>query len=68
MKKEFDSEPIYNEKYVKTKIKSCQEKTTANFYVDNATKEGSQCICLPVILINFYSCYELLSSSFYKRM
>ena len=68
MKKEFDSEPICKEKYVKNKIKSYEEKTTANFYVDNVTKKGSQCICLSVILINFYSCYELLSSSFYKRM
>ena len=68
MKKEFDSEPICKEKYVKNKIKSYEEKTTANFYVDNVTKKGSQCIYLSVILINFYSCYELLSSSFYKRM
>ena len=51
MKKEFDSEPVYNEKYIKTKIKPCEEKTTANFHGDNITKGSSHCICLSVIFI-----------------
>ena len=29
--KEFNSEPVYNRKYLKTKIKSCQGKTNRNF-------------------------------------
>ena len=28
LKKEFDSEPIYNENYLKAKVKSCSEKIT----------------------------------------
>ena len=50
-KKEFDSNPVYNEKYVKTKVKSYNGKINTN--VDNKTrKEGSQCICLSVVLID----------------
>ena len=35
-KKEFDSNPVYNEKYVKTKVKSYNGKINTN--VDNKTK------------------------------
>ena len=28
LKKEFDSDPIYNENYLKAKVKSCSEKIT----------------------------------------
>ena len=52
MKKECDSEPIYNEKYLKTKIKSYERKISPNFRSNKAPKEGSQCICLSVILID----------------
>ena len=31
LKKEFDSEPVYNEKYLKAKIKSFNETTSTNF-------------------------------------
>ena len=48
--KEFDSKPVYNEKYLKTKVKSCN----ANFHNSNIPKEGSQCICLSVILIDLF--------------
>ena len=47
IKNEFDSTPAYNEKYLKTKIKS--HKSAQIFTI---TKEGSQCICLSVILID----------------
>ena len=50
IKKVFDSEPVYNEKYLK--IKSYQGKINTNFHNDKITKEGSQCICLLVILID----------------
>ena len=43
IKKGFDNEPVYKEKYLKSKIKSYEEKIP---------KEGSQCIGLLVILIN----------------
>ena len=32
IKKEFNSEPVYNEKYLGTKIKSYKEKTNTNLY------------------------------------
>ena len=49
IKKEFDSEPIYNEKYLKTKIKSDKRKKLTHTFM---LKEGSQCICLSVVLID----------------
>ena len=51
-KKGFDSEPVHNEKYLKTKIKSYEEKISTNFRKDKISKEGTQCICLSVILID----------------
>ena len=47
IKKEFDKKPVYNEKYLKAKIDS-----STNFYNNKIQKEGSQFICLSVILIN----------------
>ena len=56
VKKEFDSNPVYNEKYIKTRIKLYNGKINTNFHNNKITKEGSQCICLSVILID--SVYE----------
>ena len=50
--KEFDSDPAYNEKYLKSKIKSYNGKIHTNFHNDKIPKEGSQCICFSVILID----------------
>ena len=52
IKKEFDSERAYNEKYLKAKIKSYNGKINTNFHNNKTPKEGSQCICLSVILID----------------
>ena len=52
IKKQFDSKPVYNDKYIKTKIKSYNGKINTNFHNNNIPKEGSQCICLSVILID----------------
>ena len=52
IKKEFDSEPVYNEKYLKAKTKSYNGKINTNFHNDKIPKEGSQFICSSVILIN----------------
>ena len=52
MENEFDSEPVYNEKYLKTKIKYYERKFCANVHNDKWTKEGSKCICLSVTLID----------------
>ena len=46
IKKGFDSEHVYNEKYLKTKIKYYKRKINTNFHGDEIPKEGSQCICL----------------------
>ena len=52
MKKGFDGEPAYNEKYIKTKIKSYEGNINTDFHGDKVPKEGSQYICLSVILID----------------
>ena len=44
-------------KYLKTKIKSYEEKDSTNFDNDKIPKEGSHCIHLPVLLIG--SIFEL---------
>ena len=51
IKKGFNSEPVYNDKYLKTKKKSYKAKINTNFHDDKVPKEGSQYICLSVILI-----------------
>ena len=50
MKKLFHYEPVYNEKYLKTKIKCYEPKASTNFHNDKLTKEGPQYICLSVTL------------------
>ena len=52
LKKEFDSEPKYNEKYLKAKVKPYNGKINTNFHNNKIPKEGCQCICLSVILLN----------------
>ena len=52
LKKEFNSEPVYKEKYLKAKIKSYNGKINTNFHNNKIPKEGSQVICLSVILID----------------
>ena len=38
IKKEFNSEPVYNEKYPKAKIKSCNGKINTNFHNNKIPK------------------------------
>ena len=52
VRKECDSEPVKNEKYLKAKIKSYNAKINTNFHNNKIPKEGSQFICLLVILID----------------
>ena len=52
MKNEFDSEPVYNEKYLKPKRKSYNGKINTHCHNNKTAKEGSQLICLSVILID----------------
>ena len=46
------SEPVYDQKYLKTKVKSYEGKINTNFYDNGILKEGSYCINLSVILID----------------
>ena len=48
----FITDPVYNEKYLKNKIKSYNGKTNTNFYNNQIPKEWFQCICLSINLIN----------------
>ena len=65
IKKGFDSEPVYNEKYLKTKTKPYEGRINTNFHSDKIPKVGSQCICLSVILIDsVYRTYE----SYYSQL
>ena len=42
LKKDFDSEPVYNKKYLKAKIKSYKGKLNTVFYNNKITNEVSQ--------------------------
>ena len=52
IKKEFENEPAYSEKYLKTEIKPYQGKISTNFHSDKIQKQGSQYVCLSVIFID----------------
>ena len=57
IKRGFDNEPVYNEQYLKTKVKFYKGQINTNFHGDRIPKEGSHCVCLSVILI--YSIFEI---------
>lgn len=46
MQKEFDSKPVYDDKYTKTKIKPFNCVVDTNFHDSEATKEDMHCVCL----------------------
>ena len=52
IKKEIDSESVYNEKYLNAKIKSYNRKINTNFHNNKIAKECRQFIYLPAILID----------------
>ena len=51
IKKEFDSEPVYNKNYLKTKIKSHGDEIT-DFYDKKIPNLGSNHTCLAVITLD----------------
>ena len=61
LKKEFDSEPVYKEKYLKSKIKSFNGKINTNFYNNEITKGGSQwfrsILFLELVKMIFLKCF-----------
>ena len=54
MNKEFDSESVYgdNDKYIKTKIKSYQDKVNTNFQGKKAPKENTSYKYLSLIMLD----------------
>ena len=52
IEKRFDSDSVFNDKYLKTKINSYEGKIITKFQDDKKPKEGSQHICVMVILIH----------------
>ena len=52
MKKEFDSEPVCNKEFLKTKIKSHGDEVT-DFYFKEIPKVDSKLTCLAVISLDF---------------
>ena len=44
MKKEFNNEPVYTEKYLKSKTKFYYRKAKTNFQGSKIPKEGAHCI------------------------
>ena len=45
------SEHVYNEKILKSKIKSYEGKINIHFHNNKVPKKGPHCICLAVFLI-----------------
>ena len=52
MKKEYNSEPVFNRKCLKAEIKSYNRKINTNLHNSKIPNEGFQRICLSIILIN----------------
>ena len=52
IEKEFDGKSVYNEKYLKTEIKSYNRKISTIFHNNKIPKEFSECIFLSVPLID----------------
>ena len=50
----FDSEPVYgdNDKYIKTKIKSYEDKINTNFQGKKVPKENASYKCLSLIMLD----------------
>ena len=51
-KKEFNSEPVYDDKYIKTTIKICNNRVYTNFQHNKIPKENEYFACLSVILLD----------------
>ena len=52
--KEFNSEPVYNNKYIKTKIKIYSNKVYTNFQHNKIPKDNEYGACLSVTLFVIY--------------
>ena len=52
IKKGSNSELVYNNKYIKTKIKIYNDKVYTNFQHNKMPKDNEYCACLSVILLD----------------
>ena len=52
IKKELNSEPVYNDKYIKTEIKTYNDKVYTNFQHNKIPKDNEYGACLSVILLD----------------
>ena len=52
IKKEFNSGPVYNDKYIKTKIRIYNDKMYTNFQHNKIPKDNKYCVCLSEILLD----------------
>ena len=50
IKKELNSEPLYNDKHMKTRIKTYNDGVYTNFQHNKIPKDNEYCACLSVIL------------------
>ena len=53
IKKELDTKPFHNDKYIKSKGRSSNGKITTNFHDSGMPEDSSSCICFSIILIGF---------------
>ena len=53
LKKGFNSEPVYNDKCIRTKIKNYNNKIYANFHDFEIPKDNEYCTCSSLILLGF---------------
>ena len=66
IKKEVNSEPVYNDKYIKTKIKSYNDRVYTNFQHNKIPKDNEYCVCLSVILLDFI--FVNLNKEYYPQI
>ena len=54
IKKEFNSGPVYNDKYIKTKIKFYNDRVHTSLQHNKIPKDNEYCACLSVILLDSF--------------
>ena len=50
--KKSNGEPVYNDKYIKTKIKISNDRVHTNIQYNKIPKDNEYCTCLSVILLD----------------
>ena len=62
--------PVYDDRYVKTKIKFYGDKVYTNFRGLNVPEDDTECASFKVISINFFTCLrkQILPGSIFKQL